>query len=138
MPRLTYKPGDTAHVLEWDWDDVDSIRAGKIERMTGLKYLTEVPAAFHGGSIVVMHAVLFNLCKVRGVIPANTTPEQFVFTPREVEDVETTEREERAFVAAMSAQHDLTDEQAAAVAEVKERLGITDNPEAEADPEGKG
>ena len=138
MPRLTYKPGDTPHVIEWDWDGLDSAAAARIERMTGLKYLTEVPGAFHGGSIVALHAVLFNMCKVRGIIPANTTPEQFVFTPAEIMDVETTDSEDRQFYDVMSKRPDLTDEQAAAVAEVAERLGIGDEPDPDAeDAEGK-
>ena len=141
MPRVTYKPGDTPQVIEWDWDGLDSAVASRIERMTGLKYLTEVPGEFHGGSIVALHAVLFNLCKIRGIIPANTTPEQFVFTPAEITDIETTDAEDRAFYEVMSKRGDLTDEQAEAVAEVKERLGITDadpdQPELDMDDGGK-
>ena len=137
MPRITYTPGDKPHVLEFEWDDLDSTYVMRVEKMTGRNY-GDLADLLYNGNIGVLHALLFVVAKKAGVLPANTSPESFVFKPSEVE-VDFSTAEAQMTYDGMVADESRSEAETAAMAVLAERpdVNTTPTPDPESDPEGK-
>ena len=144
MPRITYTPEgtETPYVFDFDFDEVPSAQAMTVERMTGMDWYSDIPAKFSKGNFRVIHALLFVFAKSRGVIPANTAPESFSFKGSEF-GLDASTREAQALYDDMSPRIDsLTDEEAAAYAQIAGRDDVVqasaDEPDEDAPEAPKG